>query len=69
MTRYLLDTMVISEMRKNKQRINPNVLQWSDAIDISDQFISVISLHEIEVGILKAERDNNPAPDFRVLTK
>jgi predicted nucleic acid-binding protein len=59
MPRYLLDTMVISELRKSKQRINQNVLTWSDSIDPLDQFTSVINLHEIEVGILKLERKDD----------
>lgn len=60
MPRYLLDTVVISELRKNKLRMDPNVLRWSDQIDPIDQFVSVINLHEIEVGILQLERKNDP---------
>jgi toxin FitB len=63
MPRYLLDTMVLSEMRKNKKRINARVLKWSDHIEPFDQFVSVINLHEIDVGILKLEKKDDSLGD------
>jgi len=54
---FLLDTNVISELRKAKNgKAHPRVVQWSTAQDISDLFISAITLMELEVGVLRAHR-------------
>jgi hypothetical protein len=36
MPRYLLNTVVTPELRKNKLRMDPSVLRWSDQIDPVD---------------------------------
>ena len=51
---FLLDTNVVSEMRR--MRIDANVAAWVDEQDPSDQFISTITIMEIEIGILQLER-------------
>lgn len=48
---WLLDTCVLSEYVKRSPA--PNVIAWLDEQDESSLFISVISLGEIEKGILK----------------
>lgn len=54
---YLLDTNVVSELRKvATRRADIMVATWADQVDASDLFISVISLQELEIGVLKAER-------------
>lgn len=54
---YLLDTNVISEMRKIRSgKANPNVSVWADSVEASDLYLSVISIHELELGVLLAER-------------
>lgn len=54
---YLLDTNVISELRKAKTgKSDKNVLAWANSVDTAELFISVISLFEIEKGVLQAER-------------
>lgn len=54
---YLLDTNVVSEMRKIRLgRADPNVAAWADSVDASDLYLSVISIHELELGVLLAER-------------
>jgi len=54
---FLLDTNVISELRKARNgKANPRVVKWSSAQDVSDLFISSITLMELEVGILRAHR-------------
>lgn len=53
---WLLDTNVISELRK--PRADANVTAWVAARDAEDLFVSVITLHEIEVGILLKERSD-----------
>jgi predicted nucleic acid-binding protein len=54
---YLLDTNVVSELRKVQSgKANPGLASWSATMTVSDLFISVITLEEIEIGILLAER-------------
>lgn len=55
--RYLLDTNVISELRKaGTPRVNPQVVKWANAVDAQEMFISVLTLMEIEKGILAFAR-------------
>lgn len=54
---YLLDTNVISELRKAKSgKSNKNVISWAKDISPSSLFISVITILELETGILLVER-------------
>ncbi|MFC3122389.1 type II toxin-antitoxin system VapC family toxin [Agaribacter flavus] len=54
---YLLDTNVISELRKaGTNRANKNVIKWAQSISTSNMFISSISILEIELGVLQLER-------------
>jgi predicted nucleic acid-binding protein len=55
---YLLDTNIVSELRKDK-RANPNVLAWFKKVDEDDLFLSVLVLGEIRSGI---ERIRSPDP-------
>jgi toxin FitB len=53
----LLDTNVISELRKAKTgKINPNVKAWSERVSSTSLFLSVISILELEMGINLIER-------------
>jgi len=47
---YLLDTNVVSELRK--ARPHGAVLAWIEAIPESDLFLSAVTLGEIQAGIL-----------------
>lgn len=49
MTRYLLDTCVIADLAKD--RPNPAVVEWTQARDIRDIAISVMSIGEIRRAI------------------
>ncbi len=54
---FLLDTNVISELRKAKTgKINPNVKAWAESVLPNDLFLSVITLLELEMGIGLIER-------------
>lgn len=56
---FLLDTMVVSELRKSRAgNANPGVTVWADDVPAALMFISVISLHELEHGVLLAERND-----------
>jgi toxin FitB len=47
---YLLDTNVVSELRK-KRRAHQKVLAWLDSVPDEDLFLSVLVLGEIRKGI------------------
>ena len=54
---YILDTNIISELRKVKLgKANQNVAKWADTMDVSALYLSVITIQELEIGILLAER-------------
>ena len=54
---FLLDTNVISELRKTTEnKINPRVKEWAETKMPSTMFLSVITIFELELGILRLER-------------
>ena len=54
---YLLDTNVVSEIRKGQShKADVNVIEWADSVPAASLFLSVISVLEIEIGVLLAER-------------
>ncbi|CAN5422024.1 type II toxin-antitoxin system VapC family toxin [soil metagenome] len=54
---YLLDTNVISELRKGKSnKANENVIAWAASTKPGELFVSSITIFEIELGILLVER-------------
>lgn len=53
----LLDTNVLSEMRKIKSgKADLNVATWAQGVDAADLFISSITVMELEMGVLSVER-------------
>ena len=52
---YLLDTNVLSELRKAR-KADKHVAQWAASVDASALFVSTISLLELELGVLAMER-------------
>jgi predicted nucleic acid-binding protein len=53
---HLLDTNVVSELRKTPGVVNPGVLAWAEARAVHALFISVVTVMEIELGILRRQR-------------
>ncbi|WP_184304734.1 type II toxin-antitoxin system VapC family toxin [Roseateles oligotrophus] len=54
---YVLDTNVLSELRKVRfGKADPNVVAWAQSVDAADLFVSVITLMELELGVLSIER-------------
>ena len=51
---YLLDTNVVSEIRKS--RPDPGVTAWFDSVPASQLFLSVLALGEIRQGIERLRR-------------
>ncbi len=52
---YLLDTNVISELRRAR-RADARVAAWAAAIPSGDIFLSAITILELELGVLSVER-------------
>ena len=49
----LLDTNVVSELRKVRAgKADPNVAKWAQNTNTNDLYISVITLQELEIGVL-----------------
>lgn len=56
--RYLLDTNVVSELRKRRGLVDERVRRWAEVHADNDSSISVVTIMEIELGIaLRARRD------------
>ena len=54
---YLLDTNVISELRKaHTGKAHPAVITWAQSVIPASLFLSAISVLELETGILLIER-------------
>ena len=54
---FLLDTNVVSELRKIRLgKANRHVAKWADSVDAADLFLSAITIQELEMGVLLAER-------------
>ena len=63
---FLLDTNVISELRKaGDGKADANVIAWLSSVDATALYLSVITLMEIELGILRLER-RDPAQGQRL---
>ena len=53
----LLDTNVVSELRKiHSGKADENVSRWADTLATSELFLSTITVQELDVGVLLAER-------------
>ena len=58
---FLLDTNVVSELRKIRLgNADPNVADWADSVEAGDLYLSAITLQELEIGVLLAERRDPP---------
>ncbi len=54
---FLLDTNVISELRKAKSgKADKNVITWAKNVPSSSLYLSVITILELEMGVLLVER-------------
>jgi predicted nucleic acid-binding protein len=55
---YLLDTNVLSELRKRRR--NPSVVRWIAAQPVDTLHLSVVTIGEIAKGIAKRRRAGTP---------
>jgi toxin FitB len=53
---YLLDTVILSELRKKNR--SPAVAAWFQTIEPSKLYLSVVTVGEVERGIVSQERLN-----------
>ncbi len=54
---YLLDTNVVSELRKvGDNKADANVVRWVLSVDAASIYLSVVTIMELEIGILRIER-------------
>lgn len=53
---YVLDTNVVSALRVRGR--NPQVEAWSAAIPVADQFVTAMTMAEIERGVVGKERSD-----------
>lgn len=62
-SKYLLDTNVVSELRK--QRPHGGVVAWLESIDDAQLYLSAVTLGEIQAGIeLTREQDTQKAQEI-----
>jgi predicted nucleic acid-binding protein len=53
----LLDTNVVSELRKLRStKGSPEVARWEATVSAPQLFLSVVTIEELEIGILQLER-------------
>ena len=56
---FVLDTNIVSELRKVRSgRANPGVAAWAEQVPSAQLFISAITIHELEHGVLLMERSD-----------
>lgn len=61
---YLLDTNIVSELRKLKQnKANENVVAWLSSVPKESLYTNAIVLMEIERGILRVGRKDSKQAD------
>lgn len=54
---YLLDTNVISELRKQGSgKADKNVVAWAKSVSADSLYLSVITIMELELGVLSIQR-------------
>jgi predicted nucleic acid-binding protein len=53
---YLLDTVVLSELRKSPRRRNARVVSWLGNVRPDELFLSTVSVAEVERGIERQRR-------------
>jgi predicted nucleic acid-binding protein len=56
---FVLDTNVVSELRKVRSgKANPGVAEWAARAPTAALFMSAITIHELEHGVLLMERSD-----------
>jgi predicted nucleic acid-binding protein len=51
---YLLDTNIVSEMRRLETgKANAGVERWADTVTSEEMFVSVVTMYELKIGVLR----------------
>ena len=59
---YVLDTNVVSELRKARAgKADPQVVAWAESVPAALMFLSALTVQELEHGVLLAERSDGRA--------
>jgi predicted nucleic acid-binding protein len=54
---FVVDTNVVSELRRVRSgKADARVAKWADGVDTAKLYLSAITIHELEIGALLAER-------------
>ena len=54
---FILDTNVVSELRKVRLgKADENVAKWADSVSTAELYRSVVTIQELEIGVLLAKR-------------
>lgn len=56
---FLLDTVVLSELRKPPRRRDHGLVLWFEGVSSQDLFVSVVTIGEIERGIERQRQHNS----------
>lgn len=62
--RYVLDTNVVSALRVRGR--NPQVEQWAASVPVADQFVTALTISELERGVIAKARSD---PDQGVILR
>jgi toxin FitB len=54
--RYVLDTNVVSAVRVRGR--NPQVERWAASVPVADQFVTALTVSELERGVIAKERSD-----------
>lgn len=54
--RYVLDTNVVSALRVRGR--NPSVENWAASVHVADQFVTAVTISELERGVIAKERSD-----------
>jgi hypothetical protein len=58
---FLLDTNVVSELRKAPGgKADPGVVAWARSVSASSLYLSALTVYELELGVLAKERQDGP---------
>lgn len=58
---FVLDTNVVAELRKIRLgRADKNVARWANGVHAADLYLSAITVQELEIAVLLAERRDPP---------
>jgi toxin FitB len=56
---FVLDTNIVSELRKVRSgKANPGVAAWAERVPSAALFISAVTIHELEHGVLLRQRSD-----------